>query len=265
MRQSPVDGNEASVKRIAIVMAIQLPAAAAGILILLHFQLTNLLQPSQAATEFAALAALGAIILLTISAPLADAKGPRWLAAVVAATLIVGFAPAIVDTVTRHATSVARRAEDRRVEAEFLSDLAARKQDVAARISDGRPYKPEEAFDFIWFVSSADLNYRGLPDYSGDAFALLKQALEGKIVDPNGRVQRGPWKALSGAPLFLYFYEGRIRPAVRANAIDVEDWKVLELLVVNGADLTIAEAVPLRQDLQKTPVRDGPGRFMRLQ
>ena len=88
-------------------------------------------------------------------------KGARWLAAVVAATLIVGFAPAIVDAVTRHATTVARRAEDRRVEAEFLSDLAARKQDVAARISDGRPYKPEEAFDFIWFVSSADLRYRG--------------------------------------------------------------------------------------------------------
>jgi len=253
------------VKRVAIVLAIQLPAAAASILILLHFQLANLLEPSQEATDFAARAALGAITLLTISAPLTGAKGARWLAAVVAATLIVGFAPTIVDAVTRHATSVARQAEDRRVKAEFLSDLAARKQDVAARISAGRPYTPEEAFDFIWFLSQADLSYRGLPDYSGDAFALLQQALEGKIVDPNGRVQRGPWKTLSGAPLFLYFYEGRIRPAVRVNAIDVEDWKVLELLVVNGADLTIAEAVPLKQDLQKTPVRDESGRFMRLQ
>jgi hypothetical protein len=254
-----------TVKRIAIVIAIQLLAAAASILILLYFQLINLLEPSQEATDFATRAALGAITLLTISAPLAGAKGTRWLAVVVVATLIVGFAPTIVDAVTRHATTIARREEDRRVEAKFLGDLAARKQDVAARISDGRPYTPEEAFDFIWFVSQADLSYRGLPDYSSDALGLLQRALEGKIVDPNGSVQSGPWKSLNGAPLFLYFYEGRIRPGVRVNAIDVEDWKVLELLVRNGADLTIAEALPLKEDLQKTPVREGSSRFMRLQ
>jgi hypothetical protein len=253
------------VKRIAIGIAIQLAAAAVSLLNLLHFQLANLLEPSQQATELAARAALGAVMMLTVSAPLAAAKGTRWLAAAVVATLMLGFTPSIVDAVARHTTAVARQGEDRRIEAKFLSDLAARKQDVAARISHGRLYTPEEAFDFIWFISQADLSYRGLPDYSGDAFALLQQALEGKVVDPNGRVQGGPWKTLSGAPLFLYFYEGRIRPTVRINAVNVEDWKLLELLVENGADLTLAEAAPLKETLQKTPVRDASGRFMRLQ
>jgi hypothetical protein len=242
-----------------------LAAAVVSILNLLHYKLTNLLQPSQEATDLAAAAALGAVIVLTISASLAAAKGTRWVPAFVVATLIVGFAPRIVDVTTRHAAAIARKEEDRRIEASFLSELAARKQDVAARISDWRFYTPEEAFDFIWFVSQANLSYRGLADYSGDAFALLQRALEGKVVDPNGGVQRGPWKALNGAPLFLYFYEVRIRPAVRAGAVEVEDWKVLELLVGNGADLTLAEAAPLKEDLQKIPVRDTSGRFIRLQ
>lgn len=252
-------------KRIAVVIALQLVAAAVSILNLVDFQLTNLMQPSQEATDFAARAALGTVIVLTISVLLAAAKGTRWLAAVIAVTLIVGFAPRIVDAVTRHESAVARRAEDRRIETTFLDDLATRKQDVAARISGGRSYTPDEAFDFIWFVSQANLSYRGLPNYFSDAIALLQRALEGKVVDPNGRVEHGPWTKLSGTPLFLYFYEVRIGPAVRANAIQVEDWKVLELLVGNGADLTLAEAAPLREDLQKTPVRNAAGRFIRLQ
>ena len=86
----------------------------------------------------------------------------------------------------RHATAVAREREDRGIKATFLSHLAAHKQDLAARLSDGRSYTPEEAFDLIWFVSQADLRYRGLPDYSSDALTLLQQALERKVVDPNG-------------------------------------------------------------------------------
>jgi hypothetical protein len=252
------------VQRIALVIAIQLPAAATSILILLYFALANFLAPSAEAIAWMTVAALGVIAILTISSPFAAAKGTRWLVAVAATTVIVGCIPPIVITATRYATAVARQAEDRRFDAEFRSNLAARKQDVAARISNGRPYDPEEAFDFVWFVAQANLGYRGLPDYSGDALALLQQALESKVVDPNGRVQHGPWSTWSGAPLFLYFYEGRVRPAVRANTIDPEDWKVLELMVANGADLTIAEAMPLKEDLQKTPVREGPGRFLRL-
>jgi hypothetical protein len=76
------------------------------------------------------LAGLGAVIVLTISASLVAAtKGTRWVAALVVATLIVGFAPRIVDATTRHATGGARKEEDRRIEATFLSELAARKQD----------------------------------------------------------------------------------------------------------------------------------------
>jgi hypothetical protein len=150
------------VKRIAVIITIQLAAAVASIVNVLHFRLTTLLEPSQEATDVATLTALGVVIVLTISASLAATKvanGTGCLAVAVAATLIVGFAPRIVGAVMRHATAVARQEEDRRIEAEFLSDLAAYKQDVAARISDGRSYTPEEAFDFIWFVSQADLSY----------------------------------------------------------------------------------------------------------
>jgi hypothetical protein len=42
-------------------------------------------------------------------------------------------------------------------------------------------------------------------------------------------------------------------------AVDFEDWKLVELLIGNGADQ--AEAVPLKEDLRKTPLRDGSGRF----
>jgi hypothetical protein len=108
------------VKRIAVVTTIQLAAAAVSILNLLDFWLTNLLKPSQDATDLALLAAFGAVIMLTVSAPLAAAKRTRWLAAAVAATLIVGFAPRIVDAVTRHVTDVARQREDRDIEVKLL-------------------------------------------------------------------------------------------------------------------------------------------------
>jgi hypothetical protein len=253
------------VKRIAIVIAIQLAAAALSLLNLLHLKLGNLLAPSQEATDVATQAAVGAIVVASIAAPVAAAKGKRWFAAAVAATLIAGFVPRIVDAVTRHADIVARRAEDGRIEAEFLRDLAARTADVAARIADRRSYTPDEALDFVWFVDQADLSYRGLADYSPAAFALLQQALERKIVDPNGRVQDGPLEKFRGAPLFLYFYESRIRPTVRVNAVNVKEWRLLELLVRNGADLALAEAAPLKEDLQKTPVPGASDRFMRLQ
>ena len=78
-------------------------------------------------------------------------------------------------------------------------------------------------------------------------------------------MQGGPWKTLRGAPLFLYFYEMRISPAVRVNGVvEFEDWRLLELLIENGADLTLAEAAPLKEDLQKTSVRDVSGRFIQL-
>jgi hypothetical protein len=57
---SRVPGAREAVKRVAIVVAIQLAAAAVSILDLLHYELTNLLQPSREETDLAAGAALGA-------------------------------------------------------------------------------------------------------------------------------------------------------------------------------------------------------------
>jgi hypothetical protein len=251
--------------RTAIVIVIQLAAAAFSLLNVAHLKLVNLMAPSHQATDVAVSATLGAIFVLSIAGPLAAARGKHWLTAAVVATLVAGFVPRIVDAVVRHGDIVARRAEDRRIEAEFLGELASRKADVAARVADRRPYTPDEALDFVWFVDHADLSYRSLADHTNDAFALLLQALDHKIVDPNGRVQGGPIEKFRGAPLFLYFYESRIRPSVRVHAVNVKEWKLLQLLVDNGADLTLAEAVPLVEDLKKTPVPGASERFMRLQ
>src|SRR6266849_6804659 len=57
------------VKRIAIVIAIQLAAAALSLLNLLHLKLGNLLAPSQEATDVATQAAVGAIVVASIAAP----------------------------------------------------------------------------------------------------------------------------------------------------------------------------------------------------
>ena len=46
-------------KRTAVVITIQLAAGVVSIVNVLHFRLTNLLEPSQEAIDFAVLAALG--------------------------------------------------------------------------------------------------------------------------------------------------------------------------------------------------------------
>ena len=146
----------------------------------------------------------------------------------------------------------------------ILGQLAARRRDVAARIASNRPFTPEQAFDVLWFVSGSDLSYRSLPDYSADALALLRQALDAKIIDPNGRVTAGPYKRLNGLPLFLYFYRSQVKPGIDANALRIKEWDLLMTIVRAGADLSLPEAASLNEDLRETPVPGAPGRFVLL-
>src|SRR5262249_42581977 len=187
----------------------------------------------------------------------------RWLPVLIAATLIAGFIPRGVDAARRHGAAEAERREGQRIEAQFLQQLDARRKDVAARIADKRPYTPDEALDLLRFVENGDLSYRSLTDYSGETFALLETALTAKILDPNGRVESAPVARLNGQPLFLYFYNSRVKPGITVNALRTSEWKLMQILVRNGADLGLADAAELKQNLLKSPVAGPSEKFMR--
>lgn len=113
----------------------------------------------------------------------------------------------------------------------------------------------------MFFAEGADLNYRSLPDYSDLAFPLLEEALRQKILDPNGRVNGPTYRDLSGQPVFTYYYRVRI---ASYRIISTRDWKLLQLLVHNGADLTLDEAKPLLEDLRRKLSPEPSGNYMRL-
>jgi hypothetical protein len=219
-----------------------------------------------AVTEWALILSALAIVGLTIAAAPMTARPHRirWLSAIMAATLLAGLVPWAADAARHYADVQADLRESRRIEAEFLDKLAAQRREVAARIAEKRPFTPEQAFDFLWFVSGSDLSYRSLPDYSADALALLQQALDGKIIDPNGRVTAGPYPRLNGLPLFLYFYRSWVKPGIDANALRIKEWDLLMTIVRAGADLSLPEADALNADLRKTPVPGASETFIRL-
>ena len=93
--------------------------------------------------------------------------------------------------------------------------------------------------------------------------ALLKRALEAKLLDPNVPV-KGPRPVdVNPEPLFLHYYRADIRPYPNAQ-ISIRDWETLKLLVENGADLTLDGARQLAEDLQKPIVLESSGRFFHL-
>src|SRR5262249_33023666 len=99
--------------------------------------------------------------------------------------LIAGFTPRILYAQLRHQQEQSRLAEDRAFNERPLAALATRRQDIETRIAEHRPYTGPEALVFFNQVTSSNLTYRGLGDHSADALAMLKRALDGKILDPN--------------------------------------------------------------------------------
>jgi hypothetical protein len=241
------------VQRLLIVIALQLVIALLSLLNLGAFSLDHLLEPKRPVTTFALYASAGVIAIVTFGI-IATAIGNRekaiplsWLAAALGVTVIAGFVPRLVDANLRENEIAERRVDDRRFEQDFLRDLAGWQRDIAARIPAHRAFTPEQALDFILLVDQSDLRYRGLPDHSEAAFALLQDALKAGIIDPNGRIDGERYKNLSGQPIFLYYYEIRV---IHREA-GPREWKLLELLIEAGADLTLAEAKPLVADLAK--------------
>ena len=72
--------------RTALLIALQLGAAALALFSVVAFRLSRLLAPSYAVTDWAMLLSAGAIVILTMLVMMARPHSPRWLAALIAAT-----------------------------------------------------------------------------------------------------------------------------------------------------------------------------------
>jgi len=194
---------------------------------------------------------VGLVLTFKLAAP------KPWVFTAVALVVVAGFVPRAIDVYDQGESRAEQAVADRAYEAKLLADLAARKQDVEARIAVRRPYTPEEAEAFIELVRDSNLTYRNLADHTGIAMPLLQRALEGKVFDPNAPVKNRFQAGAPPLPLFLAFHR-KIRQAPERQ-VETREWKILLLLTGNGADLSLPGADLVAADLRKTatPVFEG--------
>ena len=243
-------------KRRIGIGVLQVTAVALALAILFMTMVGHMMEPSGGGigTELQ----ISAVVVLIITAVVL-LRGVRsyWLAVAAAGlTVLVSMAPEIVHSTRRIAYQAGDEAERNAIETKFLAELAARKKDVDERIAAGRRYTPQEALDFMFFAANSDLRYRLRGNHSEEALALLKRALIGKVVDPNGWIEGPPVVDITPDPLFLHYYRRWVRP-VRFGTVNAMRWKVMRLVAENGADLTMPAAAWLVEDLAR-PVRPGP-------
>jgi len=254
-------------KRLIVTIVVPLLVALASLANLVSFRLENLLRPvwtdalnlalaigAALVVVFAVLAALS----LRLSRPLA--RRPAFVLALLLA-VAAGFIPRVVDMREQMAAKAESQAADADLEMKFQSDLLDRTDDIQDRIDAKNPYAPADALAFLEFAASADLSWRSLPDHTPEAFALLEQAIDGKVLDPDALVP-GPTVDVPPVTLTVAFYDKWIRPG-SPQAIRKHDWDVLQILVAKGADLSSPAAAPVRADLARTVIL-GDGRFLSL-
>jgi len=236
------------VRRIGTIVAQSL-AAVLGVGLVFVSLLDEIMGPSFAAADRARIFALIAIALLTAAVVVAELKRRAVPAiAVVAAmvlTLAAGAWPIYVYDKEKHEakarSEVQRLADAAAADAKALARIEARRRDVESRLAERRPYAGQDALQFVVEVSYADLRYLGLSDRSETVRALLKRALDEKLIDPNVPVKGSRPVDTKPEPLFLQYYRADVRPYPTAQ-ISMRNWETLKLLVANGADLTLEGA-----------------------
>lgn len=254
-------------RRAGVILAQSLTAllGVAGVCFSL---LAEIMGPSFTAADRARLLALIAIVLITAAVVIAELKRrPVPLAALAAAmilTLAAGAWPNYVyDNEKREArvrSETQRRAEAAAADAKAFARVEARTRDVESRLAERRSYDGQDALAFVNEVAYVDLKYLGMPDRSETMRALLKRALDAKLLDPNVPV-KGPRPVdVNLEPLFLHYYRANIRPYPNAE-IRSRDWDTFKLLVASGSDLTLAGGHPIAEDLQKPLKADQFGRL----
>ena len=258
-------------RRTGVILAQSL-AALLGVAAVCFSLMAEIMGPSFAAADRARLLALVAIALITAAVVIAELKRRTMPLAALAAAMILTLAAGawpnyVYDREKREAAVRAeaqRRVDAAAADAKALARIEARTRDVETRRAERRPYEGQDALLFVEEVSYVDLRYLGLPNRSETMRALLKRALEEKLLDPNVPV-KGPRPVdVNPEPLFLHYYRATIRPYPTAQT-SIRDWETFKLLVASGADLTLDGARTAAEDLKKPVVLDSSGRFFHLQ
>jgi len=177
-----------------------------------------------------------------------------------AVMLVAGLAPVALNW---HLSSIGaanqkieeanKKAEQQAFEAKFMTQIEATKKGVAERVAAKNPFTPREAQEFLEFVQGSNLNHRSLPDHSPAAFALLKQALDGKVLNPNARVKGPRAVDVAEEPLFVVYYKFYLQPGATMpqKRVREREWKLFQMLVAGGANLDDPAAVVLRDDVKR--------------
>jgi MFS family permease len=178
--------------------------------------------------------------------------------AVLAMMLIAGLAPwalewrvSSIAAEDRKIEEANKKAEDQALEAKLLARLDTYKKDVAERIAAKNPYTPQQAKAFLDVVQESDLSRLLLPDYSPQAFALLKQALDGKVFDPNARVQGPRVVDAAAEPLFVGYYKFYLQSGIMLRRVREREWTLWQMLIAGGANLDDPAADVLRDDVKR--------------
>jgi hypothetical protein len=254
-------------RRAIVYFVLPLIVAAASLYNLVAYRLQNLVRPSwPAEVTNAFYAAAGVIVVFTALAMLTAKRGKGLRRTVLAVSIVVvalaGFAPRVADVLVSSAEQAQQQAEGADAEMEFQSAYLDRSDDVEQRIEGKLPYTPDEALDLLEFAVDSDLTWRSLPDHSPEAFALVRQALDAGILDPNALTTSSPTADSPAVTVTLAFYDKRIRPT-SPHTVEKHAWNLLRLLVQHGADTSSPDASALRADLARTVV-PGEGRYIEL-
>jgi len=202
-------------KKFWILALLALIAAGLSVFGIIVFALTNLMRSLPAlvtTTIYVSLAVIVAGMCAAFIYAWQPGRGRSYVTALVV-TLAAGGAPLAVDFTQAMIDDASERAERRAFETKFLSQLETYKTDIAARIAAKSLLSPREAQNFVEFVQGSDLRHRSLPDHAAEAFALLLQALDAKILDPNARVKGPRAVDVSEEPLFVAYYKFYLQSA----------------------------------------------------
>ena len=242
-------------------------AAAVAIGSLLLIKIGNMMTPGAGPDDRLMLAALGAIVVVAVTGLVPAFRLPPLASAVCtvfAVALMAGaaFVPHAADWSEKAERAARIAAEQGAYQTRFLADLEARREDVEARIAAGRPFAPEEADAFLAFVRRSNLSYVQGPNHMPAAIALLRRALEAKILDPNAPVRDFVMAPIGPVPLYLRLHR-ELRQAPDQPVL-AQDWNILLLLIAGGADLSVPLAAPVAADLRKTATPEYGELYLRL-
>jgi hypothetical protein len=228
-----------------LLMLLALAVAAVSVFSIWLLFVGYVMRNMPSVVETAGLIAL-AVIAVSMCAALVLAWRPepgRSFMATLAIMLIAAAAPHMYGK-AGEAIETSRENEERRAfEAKWLADF----ENYRARIAQKAPFSPKQSQDFVEFVSGSNLSYRSLPDHSARAFAVLKQALDAKIVDPNARVRGKTRIDVNEEPLFVVYYNFYLKTGVSMKRVHEHEWRLFQMLIAAGANLGDSAAAPLRE------------------